>query len=666
VTIKLDSKTTTMRMIRRILLGSALVCMSAASTIPPALAPLIEAQGNDTLPGEYIITLKDDSSLAQHFDAIGRDLRADDSVALFKWFPHANAYHATNLTANCIDQIRRDPGVRTVLETEHFSMGGSPVPPAEDTPSETRDQDNAGDKLRLRSTGIWFPEQIRGAPWHLQALSAGQLISNLRDWAGSAYQMYYNQGGGSGQGVNVYVVDSGVNTGHPKFGGRAVNFTKGYACGDGSCFMDYVGHGTAVAGLVGGKLTGTAQGATIVNVKAFFKNSKGKSSTNQVWLVNALQDILSEHLANLQNPPAGWTGSVVNLSWGREYTPDASIGNLINSMYYAGITVVAGAGNDRDKGGNADNMWPCNMNTICVGAINSAYLQDWYSNPGGNVTVFAPGTNVYTLDNLSGDILKHTGTSMATPLVAGIIATFVGWESLRTGCVDDVNKARARLGANMLTGQLSDSKNGADLGGSSNNLALSGINNPNKGGSQPYAGVGQVVESSVTYSEYNPFGIGTVTGAISLYGMAATMTSEGPETTDTDTSSVAVDTSTPTNISDDDVVWEDSSTTMASDTSISYPATQTSDSQPTVQPSASPPVTSDAPSPSATGGQSPSDTVAPSTTMDISSATSTTMDTSSATSTTTDCRIIGCPDNFYCQTNGQCHLAPPGGCRGCN
>ncbi|KAH0152668.1 subtilisin-like protein, partial [Aureobasidium melanogenum] len=81
--------------------------------------------------------------------------------------------------------------------------------------------------------------------------------------------------------------------------------------------------------------------------------------------------------------------------------------------------------------------------------------------------------------------------------------------------LDNPNLVRSRLDANLLRGILVDKKNGADLGGSENNMVTSGINYPGKPAEDPYNGVGEGVDN--TYQpDYNPFEIVTATGDFTL------------------------------------------------------------------------------------------------------------------------------------------------------
>ncbi|KAF2087074.1 hypothetical protein K490DRAFT_57147 [Saccharata proteae CBS 121410] len=87
------------------------------------LAPLTKAQGSERLDGEYIVTLHDGHDLTSHFGYIERNLQAHPSSDWnVNWWKDANAYHVTHLTGDSLNQIRRDPGVRSVLEVEMLSI----------------------------------------------------------------------------------------------------------------------------------------------------------------------------------------------------------------------------------------------------------------------------------------------------------------------------------------------------------------------------------------------------------------------------------------------------------------------------------------------------------------------------------------------------------------
>lgn len=128
------------------------------------------------------------------------------------------------------------------------------------------------------------------APWGLASLSSSRPGSTT-----------YNYDDSAGSGGYVYVVDSGINIAHNDFGGRAV---RGYNAAGGS-FDDTIGHGTHVAGTIGGSTYGVAKKTNIIDVKVFI----GRESSTSIildgfnWAVN---DAVSK----------GRRGAVVNMSLG--------------------------------------------------------------------------------------------------------------------------------------------------------------------------------------------------------------------------------------------------------------------------------------------------------------------------------------------------------------
>ncbi|KAK6001648.1 hypothetical protein QM012_002138 [Aureobasidium pullulans] len=477
--------------------------MSIAQRSDDNLAPLFKARSNDTRADTYIVTLCENVDYHDHFRTIGRDLEADNSTS-FKWFKYADSYYATDITSDWISKIRKDPAVEAIDEWEPWEQ------------IKQLDAPEGPEPVILERDSLeWDPAIWSGAPWHLQALSAGAKLDNIPD-QGTATQIKYNNIIGGGQGVNIYIVDSGVDVDHKLFGGRARNFHKSYINNDGDFFQDKTGHGTAVAGCAAGRFFGTAQGVNIINVKTFFKvNNKRPAQTIPQDFLDALKDILEEHLANVENPPPGFKGSVVNLSLGGDTRGANSARKVISRMHAVGIAVVAAAGNGREAGVSADDVWPCKWNTICVGGMSRQYQQDWYSNTGTNVTVFAPGTDIKTLIN-GGGAGYSTGTSFAAPLVAGVLATFMGWENLGYAGLNNPDLIRSRLNANSSKGILSDKINGNDLGGSANNVATTGINYPGKPAKDPYNGVGDGITNNYL-AEFISFDIATSSDGFPLH-----------------------------------------------------------------------------------------------------------------------------------------------------
>jgi subtilisin family serine protease len=211
---------------------------------------------------------------------------------------------------------------------------------------------------------------------------------------------------GTGAGVTVYVVDTGILASHSDFEGRvAAGFN---AIGDEGGTSDCNGHGTAIAGVVGGAAFGVAKSATLVPVRALGCDGSGSISS----LLAAVDWILADHL-NSGNP------AVVNMSLGGDASSalDAAVFNLISS----GLTTVVAAGNSNV---DACTISPARVGAaLTVGASTMADNRANFSNYGSCVDLFAPGANIQS-DWYSGDAssIVASGTSMAAPFVSGTAA----------------------------------------------------------------------------------------------------------------------------------------------------------------------------------------------------------------------------------------------------
>lgn len=205
--------------------------------------------------------------------------------------------------------------------------------------------------------------------------------------------------GRTGSGVRVYVIDTGIETGHSQFGGRA---SIGYDAMGGNG-QDCNGHGTHVAGTVGGSTYGVAKSASLVAVRVFLCSRYGNVSD----MVAGVDWVRGNHVK-----PA-----VANLSVdaGDSPTMDQAVRNLVG----AGVAVVAAAGN---SSADACGAAPARVaEAITVGASNSSDGQAYFSNHGGCVDLYAPGESV-TSAWLSNGTNTIDGTSMAAPHVAGAAA----------------------------------------------------------------------------------------------------------------------------------------------------------------------------------------------------------------------------------------------------
>jgi subtilisin family serine protease len=215
----------------------------------------------------------------------------------------------------------------------------------------------------------------------------------------------------TGSGVVAYVIDTGVYAGHSEFGGRVRagrSFTGAPAtsdCGE--------GHGTHVAGLIGGTHYGVAKNVTIVPVKVF--SCTGSACVSTVFA--GIEWATEAHRA--RGGPA-----VINLSAGVDKGMGAGLELAARNAIRAGITFVTAAGNE---GSNACAQSPARLGpAITVGAVNGADRMAGFSNSGRCVDLFAPGVNVLSAGiESSTDTAKKDGTSMAAPYVTGVVASFL-------------------------------------------------------------------------------------------------------------------------------------------------------------------------------------------------------------------------------------------------
>ncbi len=210
----------------------------------------------------------------------------------------------------------------------------------------------------------------------------------------------------SGTGVHVYVLDTGIRTTHSEFAGRATFDIDFIGDGNSGSFNgDCHGHGTHVAGTVGGATYGIAKDASLHAVRVL--NCSGSGSYSGI--IAAIDWVV----ANSVYPAVG------NMSLGGPVS--TSVNNAVNNAVAAGVVFAVAAGNDNALA--ADHSPASAAAALTVGASTSADVRSSFSNYGSLVDVFAPGSSIKSSTHDS-DISTGTwnGTSMATPHVAGVAA----------------------------------------------------------------------------------------------------------------------------------------------------------------------------------------------------------------------------------------------------
>lgn len=207
----------------------------------------------------------------------------------------------------------------------------------------------------------------------------------------------------SGAGVTAYIIDSGTDSSHQEFGSRVQpGFSAVYGY---SATSDCSGHGTHVAGTVGGRNVGVAPGVSIVPVRVF----GCAKSTTTATILKGIEFVIGHHQPG--NP------AVANLSLGGSLDPALDYG--IRMLVADGISVSVAAGNSSV---NACNVSPAREpQAITVGATTQSDIRASYSNFGKCLDVFAPGSEILSAWP-SGRYALLNGTSMASPHVAGVAA----------------------------------------------------------------------------------------------------------------------------------------------------------------------------------------------------------------------------------------------------
>ncbi|KDQ21395.1 hypothetical protein BOTBODRAFT_50040 [Botryobasidium botryosum FD-172 SS1] len=247
------------------------------------------------------------------------------------------------------------------------------------------------------------PDEILTIQWEA---SAGSAVED--DAATFAARGEVDTLAANGGGVDIYGIDTGIYTSHSSFGGRArwgATF-GGYSNSDGN------GHGTHTAGTAAGASYGVATAANLIAVKVL--SDSGSGSTSDIvagvnWVVSS---------ARSSGRP-----SIATMSLGGG--ANTALDNAVSSGISAGVHFTIAAGNSNVDASSTSPARVAAANT--VGAVDSSNVKASFSNYGSILDVWALGVNVRSAwIGSTSAVNTISGTSMATPFVAGVLAVAIG------------------------------------------------------------------------------------------------------------------------------------------------------------------------------------------------------------------------------------------------
>jgi cerevisin len=409
----------------------------STETIHEGVAPLLSASNAETVPDSYIVVFKkhvtEASASAHHSwvqdahlesENVRTELRKRGQFPLtdtiFEGMKHTYNIagdflgYSGHFDDSVIERVRRHPDVEYV---ERDSV--------------------------VHTLGDETGELEKNAPWGLARISH-------RDSLTFSDFNKYLYAADAGEGVDVYVIDTGTNTEHVDFEGRA-HWGKTIPANDAD--EDGNGHGTHCSGTVAGKKYGVAKKANVYAVKVLRSNGSGTMSD----VVKGVEWAADAHTEKAKKGKKGFKGSAANMSLGGGKSP--ALDRAVNGAVSAGIHFAVAAGND-----NADS---CSYSpaaaeqAITVGASALDDSRAYFSNYGKCNDIFAPGLSIlstwigskYAVNTIS-------GTSMASPHIAGLLAYYLSLQPSSDSAYAVEEITPKKLKANIISiatkGALSD------------------------------------------------------------------------------------------------------------------------------------------------------------------------------------------------------------------
>ncbi len=381
-----------MRLSTRIALAAALVvlaaCRDASRPLQPGPRPsqdLALTSGNpNVIPGQYIVVFKDGvadpDGLAQTLVSLyGGSLKHTYKSAIkgFAAILSDAAVAALQAQSTIVDYIEPDGQGGPNGETQQTPQSGGSTQPSGST---TEQMDANGD------------------PWGLDRIDQRALpLSGTYTYTST------------GAGVHVYLIDTGIWTLHPEFGGRADNVYDVAGLNGEDCW----GHGTAVAGVVGAATYGVAKGVFLHGVRVY-----AECTTDQAGIPVGVA-VKSDVIAGVDWVTAHHLSpAVANLAVSLD--PSTALTTAVHNLQNSGVFVTATASNH-----NADACLEAGgaSGAFTVTASTKTDAKADFSNWGPCVSVYAPGENIKSTW-LLGQTIILSGTSFAAPHVTGVAALY--------------------------------------------------------------------------------------------------------------------------------------------------------------------------------------------------------------------------------------------------
>jgi subtilisin family serine protease len=318
--------------------------------VGPELAPLLRSGSAEEIPGQYIVVFNDDVG-DPHGKAKEKAQKAKANVK----FSYGSALKgfAAELSDEAVAELRADADVAYIEQDQTVS-------------------------LQTTQTG---------ATWGIDRID-----QRSRPLSGTYTYT------ATGAGVRAYIIDTGIRPTHSQFGSRASTVYGSNDCN---------GHGTHVAGTIGGSTHGVAKGVLLRGVRVLNCSGSGTWS----GIIAGVDWVRANHIK-----PA-----VANMSLGGGFS--TSVNTAVNNLANAGVFVAVAAGNSN---ANACNYSPASASAVTsVMSSTSTDAKSSFSNWGSCAHVYAPGSSITSAWHTSNTATNTiSGTSMASPHVAGVAALY--------------------------------------------------------------------------------------------------------------------------------------------------------------------------------------------------------------------------------------------------